>query len=117
MLFAVGYGALILGGTCVARNRLSLLNGFDLAPLVGWWLCAAPTAESKSKIEFVRRSVLAIPAASAFRDAKEAERFPLAQCGRYGRAIDAIFDEILERHRQLPVVIAPVVAEFQLDTR
>jgi hypothetical protein len=112
MLFAVGYGALILRGTCGAGNRLSLLDGLDLAPFVGRWFCTASTADGESKVEFVRRSVLAIPAASAGGNAKEAEGLSLAQCRCHGCAINAIFDEIVERHRQLTVVIPAVVTEL-----
>jgi hypothetical protein len=112
MLFAVSYGALILRGTCRARNCLSLLDGLDLAPLVGRWICAALTPARERKVEFIRRSVFAISAASAFGDAKEAKRFPFTQSGRYGRAINAIFDEIVECHRQPAVVVASVVTEL-----
>jgi hypothetical protein len=112
MLFSVGYGASILCGTGCARNRFSLLESLDLAPLIGRWLCAALTADRERKVKFVRLSVLAIPTASALSDAKEAESLPLAQCGGYGRAVDAIFDEIIERHGQFTVVISAVIAKL-----
>ena len=64
----------------------------------------------------MRRSMLAISSTPTVGDAKEAERLSLAQCRCNGRSINAILDEILERHRQLTVVIAAVVAEFQLGS-
>jgi|SRR6516165_9805240 hypothetical protein len=81
MLFAMSDGALILRGTCGARNGLSLLNSLDFAPLVGRWLRAAVTAVRESKVEFVRRSVLAISTASTGENAKEAERLPSRSAG------------------------------------
>jgi hypothetical protein len=59
--------------------------------------------------------VLSIAAATTLCHADEAQCLSLANRRRHGMIVDAIVDEVLFGHRQLAVIVAAMMRQFDLD--
>ena len=63
----------------------------------------------------VRATPFCVARAARFSDFDEAQRAHLSQSGRDGVPVDTVLDELVERHRQLAIVVAGMVGEFNFE--
>src|SRR5262249_38811048 len=108
-------GSWILVATRCPGNLHFLLHGPDLAPVVSWWARTAAAAMGERQKVFILLSMRGVAASPALSNAGQTQRLSFPYARRQRVMVHSVCTELLEGTRQVPVVMAPMMREPDLD--